>query len=83
MSTRGLSYKWYGKAKEMLRCRHVNPQMVGYALLLYGICECAEDEEMTEEELYDEMKKNYMVYIMITIHLLNMAYGEQFVNPRF
>ena len=52
MSTRGLSYKWYGKAKEMLRCRHINPQMVGYTLLLYGICECAEDEEM---------KKNYMV----------------------
>lgn len=61
MSTRGLSYKWYGKAKEMLRCRHINPQMVGYTLLLYGICECAEDEKMTEKELYDEMKKNYMV----------------------
>ena len=28
---------------------------------IYGICECAEDEEMTEKELYDEMKKNYMV----------------------
>ena len=64
MSTRGLSYMWFGKAREMLRCKRINPQMPGYNLLLYGICECAEDEEMTEEELYDEMKKNYMVPII-------------------
>lgn len=64
MSTRGLSYVWFGKAKEMLRCKRINPQMVGYNLLLYGICECAEDEQMTEEELYDELKNNYMVPIL-------------------
>ncbi len=61
MSTRGLSYTWFGKTKEMLRCKRIKPQMVGYNLLLYGICELAADEQMTEEELYDEMKKNYMV----------------------
>lgn len=63
MSTKGLNYKWYSKAKEMLRCKKICPQMVGYNLLLYGICECAEDEQMTEEELYDEMQNNYMVPI--------------------
>ena len=52
MST-ALSSKWYGKTKEMLRCRRINPQMPGYNLLLCGICELAADEGMTEEELYD------------------------------
>lgn len=63
MST-ALSSEWYGKAKEMLRCKRINPQMPGYNLLLCGICELTEDEEMTEMELYDEMKKNYMVPIL-------------------
>ena len=63
MST-ALSSNWYGKTKEMLRCRRINPQMPGYNLLLCGICELAADEEMSEEELYDEMEKNYMVPIL-------------------
>ena len=63
MST-ALSSKWYGKTKEMLRCKRINPQMPGYNLLLCAICELAADEGMTEEELYDEMKKNYMVPIL-------------------
>lgn len=63
MST-ALSSNWYGKTKEMLRCKRINPQMPGYNLLLCGICELAADEEMKEEELYEEMEKNYMVPIL-------------------
>lgn len=63
MSTRGLKPEWYHKTREMLRCKRLKPEMPGYNLLLYGICELAAAPEMGEEELYDQLQKNYMVPI--------------------
>lgn len=63
MSTRGLKPEWYHKTQEMLRCKRVRKEMPGYNLLLCGICELAADSEMGEEELYEQLQKNYMVPI--------------------
>ena len=63
MSTRGLNTIWYQKTKEVLRYRRINPEMPGYNLLLYGICELAVDRKMEKEELYEQLQKNYIVPI--------------------